>query len=67
LEVPVGLRYGDAWQHTGLGRRLLVEAENAAREQGANRILVLSALGTKGYYKRAGYTAVGPYVGKALN
>jgi len=38
-----------------------------ARERGASRILVLSALGTKGYYKRAGYDYVGPYMGKMLN
>ncbi|MGA2971801.1 MAG: tRNA uridine(34) 5-carboxymethylaminomethyl modification radical SAM/GNAT enzyme Elp3 [Candidatus Bathyarchaeia archaeon] len=66
-EVPVGLRDGGAWQHTGLGRKLLAEAETVARERGASRILVLSALGTKGYYKRAGYDYVGPYMGKMLN
>ncbi|MGA8903393.1 MAG: tRNA uridine(34) 5-carboxymethylaminomethyl modification radical SAM/GNAT enzyme Elp3 [Candidatus Bathyarchaeia archaeon] len=66
-EVPVGLRYGGAWQHTGLGRKLLAEAEKAAKEHGANRILVLSAIGTKGYYKRAGYDVVGPYMGKTLS
>jgi elongator complex protein 3 len=66
-EVPVGLRYQGAWQHTGLGRRLLLEAESLAQRQGATRILVLSALGTKGYYKRAGYGYTGAYMGKALN
>jgi len=66
-EVPVGLRYAGAWQHTGLGRKLLSEAEALAGERGATRILVLSALGTKGYYRRAGYDYVGPYMGKMLN
>ncbi len=65
-EVPVGRRYADAWQHTGFGRRLVAEAEMIANRLGASRILVLSALGTKGYYKRAGYDYVGPYMGKAL-
>jgi elongator complex protein 3 len=65
--VPVGLRYGGAWQHTGLGHKLLSEAEALAEERGAARILVLSALGTKGYYRRAGYDYVGPYMGKMLN
>jgi elongator complex protein 3 len=67
LEVPVGLRYEGAWQHTGLGRKLLAEAEKTAEEHRVNRILVLSALGTKGYYRKSGYSAVGPYMGKALN
>ena len=66
-EVPVGLRDEGAWQHTGLGRKLLGEAERVAGKRGASRILVLSALGTKGYYKRAGYDYFGPYMGKMLN
>jgi elongator complex protein 3 len=66
-EVPVGRRNGAAWQHTGFGRRLVAEAEAKAREQGARRMLIISALGTKGYYKRAGYDYVGPYMGKTLN
>lgn len=66
-EVPVGLRYENAWQHTGFGARLLVEAESVAKDHGANKLLIISALGTKGYYKRAGYDYVGPYMGKKLN
>ncbi len=66
-EVPIGRRYSDTWQHLGFGRRLLAEAEAHASKLGASRILVLSALGTKAYYKRAGYDYVGPYMGKALN
>ena len=65
-EVPVGRKYRDAWQHTGVGRRLLGEAELRARDHGARKILVLSALGTKQYYKRSGYDYVGPYMGKQL-
>lgn len=66
-EVPIGRRYDDAWQHAGFGHRLLSEAEAQARSNGAQKILVLSALGTKAYYKRAGYDYVGPYMGKDLN
>jgi elongator complex protein 3 len=66
-EVPVGRRYADAWQHSGYGRQLLQEAEGIARQRGASKILVISALGTKEYYKRSGYNYVGPYVGKSLN
>jgi len=66
-EVPVGRRNRDAWQHTGVGRRLLDEAESMAGERGASRILVLSALGTKQYYEHSGYGHVGTYMGKKLN
>ena len=66
-EVPVGLRYRDAWQHLGFGRKLLSEAESLSKENGARKILVTSALGTKQYYKRAGYTNFGSYMGKHLS
>jgi elongator complex protein 3 len=66
-EVPVGRRYRDAWQHAGFGRRLMAEAEAKAMDRGARRILVLSALGTKDYYKRLGYNYFGPYMSKVLN
>jgi elongator complex protein 3 len=41
-EVPVGQRRYGAWQHAGFGRKLLAEAERAATEAGASRILVLA-------------------------
>jgi elongator complex protein 3 len=65
--VPIGRRYRDAWQHSGFGRELLEEAASQAKEHGARRILVLSALGTKPYYKGSGYEYIGPYMGKKLN
>ena len=66
-EVPVGERRSGAWQHAGFGRKLLAEAERKAGEAGASRVLVLSALGTKQYYERLGYSHVGPYMGKVIN
>jgi elongator complex protein 3 len=66
-EVPVGRRYVGAWQHSGYGKELLEKAELQARNAGAHRIFVLSALGTKAYYKRSGYDYVGPYMGKQLD
>jgi elongator complex protein 3 len=65
-EVPVGRHRSRCWQHTGFGRRLLAEAEGQARRAGAAKVLVLSALGTKQYYRREGYRARGPYMFKAL-
>ena len=54
-------------QHSGLGRRLMAEAERAARgEFGADRLLVISAVGTHGYYRRLGYERRGPYMSRDL-
>jgi len=65
--VPVGKRLPKAWQHKGYGAILLGEAERITRQEyGFRKILVISALGTKQYYKRSGYTYEGPYMSKIL-
>lgn len=62
--LPLGGRGGV--QHRGLGARLMAGAEEAARESGAERMLVLSAVGTRAYYRRLGYERRGPYMEKRL-
>ena len=65
--VPVGDRLAGAFQHKGYGSKLLAEAERISREEYDRRkMLVISALGTKGYYSRFGYTHDGPYVSKSV-
>jgi elongator complex protein 3 len=65
--VPVGTRLVSGWQHMGLGRRLLGEAERVAFEEyGVEKLLVMSALGTKKYYSKLGYRRDGVYVSKRL-
>jgi elongator complex protein 3 len=65
--VPVGKHSTKAWQHKGFGKTLLREAERLAREDfSLEKILVISALGTKRYYMRLGYERDGVYVSKAL-
>jgi elongator complex protein 3 len=53
-------------QHLGLGTRLIAEAEARARAAGYRRIAVIAAIGTREYYRRAGYVAQGLYLAKAL-
>ncbi len=56
-------------QHRGWGRRLLREAERIAEEEyGAKRILVLSGIGVREYYRRLGYRRPpnSPYMVKDL-
>jgi elongator complex protein 3 len=65
--VPVGKHITHAWQHKGYGAVLLGEAERVAHEQfGSKKLLVISALGTKQYYMRFGYSRDGVYVSKRL-
>ncbi len=65
--VPVGNRSAGAWQHKGFGGELLAEAERVAREEyDLKKLLVISALGTKQYYMRFGFSRDGVYVSKKL-
>ncbi len=65
--VPVGKHLAKAWQHRGFGAVLLGEAERVAREEyDVEKLLVISALGTKRYYARFGYERDGVYVSKML-
>jgi elongator complex protein 3 (tRNA carboxymethyluridine synthase) len=65
--VPVGKHLSKAWQHKGYGSILLSEAENVTQEEyGFKKILVISALGTKQYYKKFGYRNDGVYMSKML-
>lgn len=45
----------DSAQHRGLGNKLLTKAENIARKHNFSKIAVISAVGTKNYYKKYGY------------
>jgi elongator complex protein 3 len=66
--VPVGKHLAGAWQHRGYGGILLSEAERTAKEDyDRTKVVVISALGTKQYYKQFGYSYDGPYVSKQLN
>jgi elongator complex protein 3 len=65
--VPVGKHLAKAWQHKGYGEILLSEAERITMEDyGYKKILVISALGTKQYYMRFGYSYDGVYMSKIL-
>jgi elongator complex protein 3 len=65
--VPVGLApWEGAWQHRGLGGWLLKEAEELSRREGAKKLVVLSGLGVKSYYRKFGFEKEGPYMSKRI-
>ncbi len=65
--LPLGKYSKKAEQHRGYGRELLSEAEKIASEEGFERLLVISAIGTREYYRRLGYSRLGPYMAKRLS
>jgi len=54
----------DKSQHQGLGKRLMIEAERIARDRGYRKMAVISAIGTREYYKKLGYELEGEYMVK---
>jgi elongator complex protein 3 len=64
--LAVGADREGSAQHVGLGSRLLVEAEAIARGHGFQRIAVISAVGTRGYYLERGFERGEYYLVKNL-
>jgi elongator complex protein 3 len=62
--VPMG---GDKKvQHTGLGTKLIEEAERITRENDYDELVVISGVGVRGYYRKFGYRLSGNYMKKSL-
>lgn len=65
--VPVHARHPARFQHQGFGTLLMEEAERIAREEHAStKMLVISGVGTRAYYRKLGYELEGPYMVKSL-
>jgi len=66
--LQIGQKDENEIQHSGLGKKLMKEAERISHEEfDAKRLLVISAVGTRQYYQKMGYSLYGPYMSKSLN
>jgi elongator complex protein 3 len=65
--LKIGEREDGQIQHSGLGKNLMSESERIAKEEfDAKKLLVISAVGTRQYYRKLGYSLDGPYMAKLL-
>jgi elongator complex protein 3 len=64
--VEIGERESGRAQHNGLGARLIERAAAIAREAGYARLAVISAVGTRAYYRRRGFADGRLYQARAL-
>lgn len=62
--VPVGSN--KRTQHSGLGKKLMKYAEELAFQRGAKKIAVISGVGARDYYRKAGYRLQNTYMIKKL-
>jgi elongator complex protein 3 len=65
--VSIGKSDDDKTQHKGIGKMLMAKAEGIAREDGTDKMIVISGVGVRGYYRKLGYVLEGPYMVKKLS
>lgn len=59
--VPLHTRDASLFQHQGFGTLLIEEAERiACKEHGSDVLAVISGVGTRGYYRRLGFSFASP-------
>ena len=64
--VGIGKEETGKAQHFGLGKSLIEEAERITKSNGIDTIAVISAIGTREYYRKQGFTETGLYMSKNL-
>ena len=66
--LKIGVKNDNDIQHSGLGKNLMREAERISKEEfDSKNLLVISAVGTREYYQKLGYSLNGPYMTKDLD
>ncbi|MBU2542871.1 tRNA uridine(34) 5-carboxymethylaminomethyl modification radical SAM/GNAT enzyme Elp3 [Patescibacteria group bacterium] len=53
-------------QHKGMGKKLVQEAEKITKQNGFEKLAVISGVGVRGYYRKLGYRKNGTYMIKTL-
>ncbi len=53
-------------QHRGIGRKLVRKAEEIAKDNDLNKVVVISAIGARDYFRKLGYKREGPYMVKHI-
>lgn len=67
--IRIGKKIKEQWgiaQHMGLGGRLLKKAEEIAKQNNKKKVVVISGVGAREYYRKFGYKREGPYMVKKL-
>jgi elongator complex protein 3 len=57
---------GQDVQHKGFGKRLLKEAETIAKKAGKKKMVIISGVGVRDYYRKLGYKKEGPYMARLM-
>lgn len=66
ISIPIGENPDIGWQHKGYGKSLILEAEKIAIKEGMKKMIVMSGVGARNYFRRFEYERDGVYMGKML-
>lgn len=64
--LEIGSKGKNIGQHTGFGEKLLKKAEQIAIENSKDKMVIISGIGARNYYRKFGYELEGPYMVKKL-
>ena len=64
--VQIGKTSEDSFQHRGIGKSLLKEAEETAKQNGKNKMVIISGIGAREYFRKLSYELEGIYMVKKL-
>ncbi len=64
--LQIGEKNKKASQHTGLGKKLILEAEKIAKKNGYKKMAVISGVGVRNYYRKLGYKLKDTYMVKNI-
>ncbi len=64
--AAVGEKTRSRSQHKGYGAKLMSKAEQIAKLHGYNKLLIISGIGVREYYRKLGYRKQGPYMVKKI-
>ncbi len=64
--TPLGEKDDAGHQHKGIGKMLLQKAEDICKRHNKDKMVVISGVGVREYYRKIGYSQEGPYMVRAL-
>ena len=65
--VQIGKKSDSSFQHRGIGKSLMAKAEEITKQNGKNKMIVISGIGAREYFRKLGYGLEGAYMTKMLN
>ncbi|HLC49915.1 MAG TPA: tRNA uridine(34) 5-carboxymethylaminomethyl modification radical SAM/GNAT enzyme Elp3 [Candidatus Nanoarchaeia archaeon] len=64
--AQIGTTNDDSFQHRGIGTKLLIKAEEIAKQNNKDKIVIISGIGAREYFRKFDYEMEGVYMVKSV-